>query len=96
MESTVTATEAAPEILTALKRVVLEITQLKPAPEQISDHANLFNDCGLDSTSVVELVLTIEQDFGITFGEDELDVRLFLDLARLGSFIESKRALAQE
>jgi len=96
MESTVITTKAAPQILAELKRMVLEITQLKLAPEQIRDDANLYNDCGLDSTSVVDLILTLEEEFGISISEDELDVRLFQNLECLGSFVESKRAIAPQ
>jgi acyl carrier protein len=92
MESTATSTGTMTETITLLKKMVLDITQLKISPDQISDNANLFNDCGLDSTSVVDLVIAIEGEFGITIDEDELDVRLFQDLSCLSSFIETKQA----
>jgi acyl carrier protein len=83
---------ASPETLAKLKAMVLEITQLKISPDQVSDTANLFNDCGLDSTSVVELVVALEQEFDISIDEDELDVRLFQDIGELGRFVETKQA----
>jgi acyl carrier protein len=92
MESTLTVSPVSPETLAKLKAMVLEITQMKITPDQVSDSANLFNDCGLDSTSVVELVVALEQEFDITIDEDELDVRLFQDIGELGSFVEAKRA----
>jgi len=93
MERTVTATTVDSEILAMLKRMIITVSRADLAPEQISDHASLFNDCGLDSTSIVELVIGLEEEFGIRFKEDEIDLKLFQDLARLGSYIESKRAL---
>jgi acyl carrier protein len=92
MESVNTITSAGPETLATLKRMALDISQLKISPDQIGDNANLFNDCGLDSTSVVELVIALEQEFDIVIAEDELDVRLFQDMSSLGAFVESKRA----
>jgi acyl carrier protein len=74
--------------------MILEITQMKVSPDQISDNANLFNDCGLDSTSVVDLVVGIEEEFGITIDEDELDVKLFQDLSELAALIEAKQVVA--
>ena len=93
MERTVIGTTVDSEILAMLKRMIITVSQANLAPEQISDHASLFNDCGLDSTSIVELVISIEEEFGIRFNEDEIDLKLFQDLARLGSYIESKRTL---
>jgi len=93
MESSAIAITVNSEILAMLKRMVIAVSQANLAPEQIGDHANLFNDCGLDSTSIVELVISLEEEFGIRFNEDEIDLKLFQDLARLGLYIESKRTL---
>jgi len=92
MQSTGISTVVTAETVAALKQLVIDVTQLKISPDEISNTANLFNDCGLDSTSVVELVIALEQQFKITIDEDELDVRLFQDLSKLGTFIEAKQA----
>lgn len=92
MEGVAISAAVSRETLTALKQLVLNITQLKLSPEQVSDNANLFNDCGLDSTSVVDLVVRLEEEFGISIDEDELDVRLFQDLSNLASLVERKQA----
>lgn len=81
-----------PETLRGLKELILEITQLKMSPDQISDTANLFNDCGIDSTSVVDLVVGLEERFGVTVEDDELDVSLFENISTLATFIEEKQA----
>lgn len=78
-------------LLGSLKRLVLDVTQVGLAPEQISDTADLFNDCGLDSTTVVDLVLAIEQQFHVTVDDEELDVHLFQNLSRLADLIQQKR-----
>jgi acyl carrier protein len=96
MEAKLIETATRSEILTKLKELVIEVTQLKIAPEAISDTANLFNDCGLDSTSVVDLVVGLEQNFDITVDDDELDVKLFQDLSKLAEFVEAKQELAAQ
>jgi acyl carrier protein len=68
------------------------VAKLKTAPEEIGDHANLFDDCGIDSTSLIELVLSLEDQFGVKIVEDELDIEMFQDLTRLAEFIDSKAA----
>ena len=55
MERAIIATTVDSEILAMLKRLVIAVSQANLAPEQISDHANLFNDCGLDSTSILDI-----------------------------------------
>ena len=93
MEAKLSETSIRSEILAKLKELVIEVTQLKIAPEAISDTANLFNDCGLDSTSVVDLVVGLEQNFDISVDDDELDVKLFQDLSKLAEFVEAKQEL---
>lgn len=96
MENTQTAVSPSQEVLTELKELILEVTQMKISPEDISDNANLFNDCGLDSTSVVDLIVGIEQKFDIGIDDDELDVKLFQNLSVLAGFVEEKRLEAQQ
>ena len=93
MEAKLSEIATRSEILAKLKELVIEVTQLKIAPEAISDTANLFNDCGLDSTSVVDLVVGLEQNFDISVDDDELDVKLFQDLSKLAKFVEAKQEM---
>ena len=86
-------TIVSPKTVNDLKELILKITQMKMSPDQISDNADLFNDCGLDSTSVVDLVVGIEEEFGITIDEDELNVKLFQDLSELAGLIEAKQTV---
>src|SRR5258708_23023522 len=84
------------EVLRTLKELILEVTQMKIGVDEIADSANLFNDCGLDSTSVVDLIVGIEQKFDIGIDDDELDIKLFQDLSLLASFIEDKKIEMQK
>ena len=83
------------ETIEALKKLVVEVTQIKIDPAHIPDTANLFNDCGLDSTSVLDLVLSIEEKLGVSIEEDELYVEVFRDLSKLSALIESKKRNAE-
>jgi acyl carrier protein len=96
METNLSETSTRSEIIAKLKELVIEVTQLKIAPEAVSDTANLFNDCGLDSTSVVDLVVGLEQNFDISVDDDELDVKLFQDLSKLAEFVEAKQELVAQ
>jgi acyl carrier protein len=80
------------QTLTELKEIVIEVTKAKISPTDISDAANLFDDCGLDSSSVVDLVLALEEKYNITMSEDQLEVELFQNASNLADFIETLRA----
>lgn len=92
MEASSAQAPASDVTLSQLKELVIHIAKLKLKPEEISDHANLFDDCGIDSTSLVELVLSMEETYGISIPEEELEVTIFQDLCRLAQFIESRRS----
>jgi acyl carrier protein len=89
------AVKSSKEKIEILKQLVVEVTQANIDPSSIRDTANLFNDCGLDSTSVIDLVLSIEDRFGVSLDEDELVVTLFQDLSKLYSLIEEKQLSAE-
>jgi|HubBroStandDraft_5_1064220.scaffolds.fasta_scaffold1961645_1 acyl carrier protein len=77
---------ASTETLTALKQIVTDITKVA----EVRDDANLFEDCGLDSMSVLDLVLAIEEKFGISISADELQTELFQRVSNLAEFVDSK------
>jgi acyl carrier protein len=66
----------------ALRGLISDVVPLGLPPEALLDDANLY-DHGLDSTSVVELVLRIEERFQLRLSDDDLDVELFQRLGRL-------------
>ena len=84
------ATECA--TLLILKKLAIKVGHLKIAPTEIRDNANLFDDCGLDSASVVDMVFEIEDAFGITIPEEEMDADLFQNIGKLVEFVDAKRA----
>jgi acyl carrier protein len=79
-----------------LKEIIIEVTQAKISPAQIGDHAYLFEDCGIDSTSVVDLVLLLEERFDIAIAEDELESGLLQDLSSLARLVDAKCMALQE
>lgn len=74
------------DVLLQLKELVLKASPLKGSIDQIQDHANLYNDW-LDSTSVVALVLNIEEFFEIDVTAEEIEIELFQDLGKLTDLI---------
>ena len=82
------------EILQRLKELIIEVNKLRIKPEGISDSANLYDDCGLDSFSVTELVVEVERVFDTSFLDQELDTGVFQDLSLFAELIEKKKTKA--
>lgn len=60
-----------------------EITKDKLTPE-----ANIFNDLGLDSLDIVDLVVALQKKFGVTIRDDQR-VRTIRTLGDIYNFIQS-------
>ena len=75
---------------TRLKRMIVDRLFMKIAPESIEDEKSLVKDYGVDSVSLFELVVGLEEEFGIRIGDDEFDIRNFATVAALARFVRSK------
>jgi len=70
-------------IVTALNRV------LDDAPE-LTDDSRLFDEVGLDSTGVLELLMQLEELLDIEFDTDNLQMSHFATVRSLAGFVESE------
>ena len=64
-------------------------------PEEIENDAPLFGvgeGLGLDSVDARELVVGLEQEFGVTIADAEVGRTAFASINALVSFVEEKRA----
>ena len=59
-----------------------------------NDDGNLFNEWGIDSVDVLDLVLAIEQEFGVKIkqGDDNVNAH-FENITRLATYINSRLAV---
>jgi len=73
-----------------LKKMIVERLFLKIDPERIDDAKSLVDEYGVDSVSLFELVVGLEEEFGIRIGDDEFDIRNFATVAALARFVRSK------
>lgn len=71
-------------MLEELKKVLSK--QLKVAPERITLEAKIKDDLGADSLDILQLLMTMEEDYGIVIPDEELgtfetvgDIVNFLD-----------------
>nr|QUE29410.1 AcpP [Erythrotrichia longistipitata] len=76
------------ETNTKVKAIVAEQLGVKIA--EVTDKANFVDDLGADSLDTVELVMAIEEEFGVDIPDEEAEKITTLD--EVVSFIETKLA----
>ena len=56
--------------------------QLRSDPKTIEDDANILDDLGADSLEIVEMLMTLESEFGIVVpDEDMMELKTVRDVA---------------
>ncbi len=88
-------TEAAtdPELKGRLKRLIVERLKLEMDPEEIGDADPLFGEgLGLDSIDALELVLGLEQEFGVKIEDEEVGGEALASVDALAAFVRDKAA----
>lgn len=73
-----------------LKRLIATRLFLKIAPEAIEDDKSLIDTYGVDSVSLLELVVGLEEEFGIAIPDEEFSIKHFETVAALASFVRTK------
>lgn len=75
-----------------VKDLIVRRLKLDVDPASIQDDAPLFGEgLGLDSIDALELVLGLEQEFGIKVEDEEVGVKAFASVNALVDFIEQKK-----
>ena len=74
-----------------IKDLLVERLFLRVKPEEIPDDAPLLETLGIDSVALFELVVGLEDVYGITFEEEEFRLSLFQDVNSIADFVEQKR-----
>jgi acyl carrier protein len=75
-----------------VKELIVRRLKLDIDPASIENDAPLFGEgLGLDSIDALELVLGLEQEFGIKVEDEEVGVKAFASVNALVDFIEQKK-----
>jgi acyl carrier protein len=83
---------AAENLARRVKELIVSRLKLDIDPATILDNAPLFGGgLGLDSIDALELVLGLEQEFGIKVEDEEVGVKAFASVSALCEFIEQKK-----
>lgn len=60
----------------------------------LSEDSRLFEDLGLDSTSVIELLMSLETSIDLEIDPDSLEPEVFMTVRSLADYIEATFARA--
>ena len=82
------------EIRTALKKALSEV--LNTEIPELTEGTRLFTDLTLDSTSVIELLMALEDSLGLQIDPDELAADAFETVGTLTDYIEACLGTAHE
>ena len=73
-----------------LKQMIVERLFLSVAPEDIQTDASLIDAYGVDSVCLLELVVGLEEAFGVVIEDGDFDVRNFVSVASLRDFVKAR------
>lgn len=74
-----------------LKTMIVERLFLDVEPEELQTDASLMDVYGVDSVCLLELVVGLEDEFGIQIGDGDFNVKNFESVAALKEFVEQHR-----
>ena len=75
--------------LEKLKKIIVEV--LNVDEDEISEETTFIDDLGADSLDLVELMMSIEEEFDIVFSDEELDSPDMKVVGKLVALIDRKR-----
>ena len=73
-----------------LKDMIVERLFLQVSPADIVTEALLVDAYGVDSVCLLELVVGLEEAFGIVIEDGDFDVRNFISVAALRDFVAAR------
>jgi len=75
-----------------IKDLIIRRLRLEISPAEIDDKAPLFGDgLGLDSIDALELVVGLEQEFGISIPDEDVGKEAFASVDALCNYVEQHR-----
>lgn len=86
MEGYMSETTAKSGVANALSAVLKRpVTQ-----DELNENVNLFTDIGIDSITVMDFIIHLENQFKFTIDDEMLDVKLFERVGNLYNLLEKK------
>lgn len=74
-----------------LKTMIVERLFLGIEPETIADDAPLMETYGIDSVSLFELVVGLEDEFGVVMEDVDFNIEMFRSVNSIADFVREKQ-----
>lgn len=78
------------EIRKRIKEMIVERLFLDVSPEDIGDDDSLPEEFNVDSVNLFEIVVGLEEVFGITLEDEELSVEAFSTVSKIADVVQRK------
>lgn len=78
------------EILSQLKEMIVERLFLSVKPEELKTDVSLLDEYGVDSVCLLELVVGLEDQFGIVIEDGDFDVKNFETVDSIAAFVQER------
>lgn len=82
--------ESIQSLLPRIKGMLVERLFLNVVPEDMPDGANIMDEYGVDSVALLELVVALEDEFGIVVEDGDFDIANFTTPAALSKFVSAR------
>lgn len=82
------------DLKSRIKNLIVERLFLDVTPESIGDSDNLMESLGVDSVALFELVVGLEDEFGIHMEDVDFKIDSFRSVDTIAEFVESKGGAA--
>lgn len=78
-------------VIDQLKHIIADELEMNIKLKEIDENISLFEEgIGLDSVTLMEYIVLIEERFGLRFSEEELNIEPFSNLRTLAHHISNK------
>jgi len=74
-----------------IKEMLVERLFLQVKPEDIGDTAPLMETLGIDSIQIFEIVVGLEETYGLSFKDDEFNVEVFRSVKSIADYVRAKQ-----
>jgi acyl carrier protein len=82
------------EIKAQLKELIVERLFLNVKAEEIQDDENLMGTYNIDSVQLFEIVVGLEEVFGVSMAEADFSIELFENVNSIADYVKSNLAEA--
>ena len=69
---------------------IIKDNNIMPGGNVIDEHTALYDECGLDSIGVIDLVVCIEEQFDFEFKDIDLELSNFATVSNIANLVKLK------